>query len=73
MLDNHTVNTYELFNNAPSALLCVTIEGKILEANDAALRLFDMPRDILCTKPLITLVKHDSRRKIASFLHAIQE
>lgn len=53
----------ELFDLVPDGYLVTTLEGVILEANQTAAQLLNVPQKYLIGKPLIVFVAAEERRK----------
>jgi PAS domain S-box-containing protein len=58
----------DLFDLAPDAYVLTDAHGLILEANQAAARLFDTPQAVLQGKPLPILVEREGRSRFRSLI-----
>ncbi len=62
-VDKERQRYQELFDFAPDGYLVTDINGKILEANQAASQLFAVTKERLCDKLLIGFVPSEARRR----------
>jgi PAS domain S-box-containing protein len=58
----------ELFEFAPDGYLVTNVEGKILEANQAAATLLNISKNFLIGKPLVNFIPEEERRDFRSQL-----
>ncbi|MBW4491451.1 MAG: PAS domain S-box protein [Trichocoleus desertorum ATA4-8-CV12] len=63
----------ELFESAPDGYLVTDAQGVIQEANQAAMKLFNIGRVYLIGKPLATFVPEDSRREFRSVVNQLSK
>lgn len=63
----------DLFNFAPDCYLVTDIDGKILEANCAAAKLFQVPQNYLKNKVLINFVPEQYRRSFRTQLTKLRQ
>ena len=61
----------ELFEFAPDAYLVTDARGRILEANLAANRLFNVPPPFLVKKPLFLFIASEDRQQVHDLLHSL--
>ncbi len=72
-VDKERQRYQELFDFAPDGYLVTDINGKILEANQAASQLFAVTKDRLYDKLLICFVPSEARRRFRNQLHDLCE
>lgn len=64
---------YDLFQSAPDAYLLTDANGLILEANDSARQLLNIPQNSLLRKPLAVFVTQEERQAFRSYLNQLAQ
>ena len=72
-LESERQRYHELFNLAPDPYLVTDMEGTILEANNPAADLLQVPQDLLVNQPLSVFVRDEERESFRAQLERLRQ